>query len=744
MRKFTTFLHTLFGLRVYGDSLLFPIVRSTMTAFCIVLLLQAIVDGYAWTQVFGYALPDLPFLSIPIGLAFMIMIIVVDRFLIVADTSGSRRQVYPLLGRVLFLLFLSVITAVSFEISMFKGEINERMDARETSAINTIRKKAITLEEEKFDRRMADASNLGNHVVTADQAKLDQDIITFQADADKRRALLVDDLDKQSTLVAMEAAGKGPSGRYGQGDAFQAMKDQETALRNALVAHDATTQTHLDELRKQRDTVIEGGRAKGEGDVSKLRADKDAKLEEVRNMDPDALSKKYQGENWRINRGFLNMYTELETMSDEIPEVRKGVWGCRAVMIVFGLAILLIKLFAPLEFRRYYSVGAQAAQGNEEALKVLAGMGHSAGVNTKNLGLTPEVLDLQNAWSAAYFRFLEAVLSARKAVSGLVKMNDKGLYPERHILDRDMRTEWVDKVLPAFETLQNVELRMSLRAAPIPSWPSNAPISDPRGIQDPWLWSDDQLRELGWVNPDEAIIHGREALGVLEDLYRELRELTNGEFTSTLIELVQRHPTEKRGFFTDRMFTFYRVEILPFMNRLEAAEGMVRRGGLEVLPLPADLPSRNTLHTMWRVDEKDLRQYGWTGPTPVVQRRTIPTARPPRRPIPAPLPEQSSETHNPQPTSTRRPGDTLEMPAIPPAAVADPPTNTVPLSTTAPDDFTDVKDDIEIEEETEADRRAAEAVAASPINGKIIHLPGDGTVQAPKPRTGPPPIPPTT
>ena len=121
-----------------------------------------------------------------------------DRDVITDDTEGNGKNVarpakypkwLPYLGgkgrfifRACVVLFLSVLTAIPFELAITAPRINRRIEQEEKVAVDKIREKAAEAESKKFDKQKDDASMqlaLGNTRATKAAAT---DLEAYKAD----------------------------------------------------------------------------------------------------------------------------------------------------------------------------------------------------------------------------------------------------------------------------------------------------------------------------------------------------------------------------------------------------------------------------------------------------------------------------------------------------------------------------------------------------------------------------------
>lgn len=681
------FVRTL-GLKVYGDSLCTTRVASEMTALAVVLVLQFVIDWWAWDRVWSYGLPLWSwFWPLMLSLILAMGILLFDRSIVIADTSRSRWQLLPLAGRFVLLFVIALLTAIPVELSVFEGDIETKIALREQAGINSIREQALTEETAKYDQRIADAKkawgeNAGD-LVTRGQ----NDINEFTEGRKAQREILQADADNKALEARKEAAGKGLSGKYGTNQAYKAMQNQADYAAVALAAFDAETQLLLGGLRTARDAKRDDAVQKGGESVAALMKEKDETLAKVRAMDPAPLAKQYGGRwekqedgpdkfvvtEWKSSRGLRARWTTLQEMAAEDPSTRVMVWGCRLVMIILGILVLGLKLMASEEFRYYYSFSVQGACAKDAGTEEIAmSVGYAADrAKRAGLGFLPrvrddleEVLKAQRDLAQAFHRF-------RDEMARLAQERAERLASTLAEIRSDLHEQWREQVQPAIFHLAEIEERCTLQGIEVPTWPTQL-RTDPRDLEDPWKVSKDQLVELGWEDPEPARTSFQQRLAQLTVWRMQVDDeliIMENELGRYLLANPGVTEREIRVRFESDRRNSWRNRILPTLRKIRELEEEARMIGVGLPRWQTQNPEE-----AWRLpDPETLRKLGWDQHGQPIERRTVTAIAPPTLPPPPPFPTA-------QPATEPDFDLDIEMPAAAPAMAPPPPPPPAPTN----------------------------------------------------------------
>lgn len=624
----------LFRLRIYkSEALLTPRVRAEQFVFAATLSLMLFVDVWAWYRAWSYGLVGQWFVPLIIGVAFGLAAIMFDRSVIVTDTTnGKVNGWYQIGGRALLLVLISFLTAVPVELAVFESEITKKLESQEKVASDQIRNKAIETETANLS---ADVSELQAHLAadaSLTQANADTDIVRLQQDRARERTQMLaaqsvkrESLEKtlteKSEQVALEAAGKGPSGKYGDGPAYKAMKQQEKEAREALdkfeseaatqVANfDTETQSQLVKLRATRDKTVLTNQAAIAKELDAKRKERKKKIEELRTMSEDKLAALYGGE-WRVAKGFLARFHTLSEMADGDGYVNRIVWGCRIAMILLGMFVLGLKLMASQEFKLYYSLAAQAKAGDEFAQQAVANMGFT---DFDNHGLSAKARDLLAELHEARQKVWQALWALEQKLATLSKLNElSGLCRTRLAIEGELHGAWLEKGADAMAEVNSLEEQIKLLGETVPAWPTKLG-EDPRG-KEPWKVSESKLATFGWLAPDQVLEAGRKGRKDLIDWRRQLRKELEG-MRFGLYAFIAANPTMIKREIESHQRRLFQDKLVPILEGMETAEFAVQDGHLDLPPWPTDFsdPRQGLFEKLCRMEERELRDtYGWEG-----------------------------------------------------------------------------------------------------------------------------------
>ncbi len=567
----------------------------------------------------------------------------------------------------------SFISAVPVELAVFEGEINNRIEKRERTAIDLIVDKAVLIETKRFDDEIAALEVQLGRDVSATSSTAAADVDNFEKDrARERQQILEAQVVKRNQLtqvlaaksqqVALEAAGKGPSGKYGNGPALKAMREQEAVERQALTSFetDATaqlavfdkdTQERLMGLRATRDSVVQVGQEGIAKELDQKRDAKRTKIDEIRLMaieDRPRLAGLY-GESWEEARGFLARYTILDEMSEESAAVRIIKWGCMLLMVLPTLLILGIKLFPSEELVRYYSLGAQAKAGNKDAQKVLENMGYT---NFATYGLTDKARDLLADLYAARTELWMVTQQLEQTLQKLCEPDKvTGVHRSLIYIEGLLHAEW----LKSEDTVKKVNLlenRVLLTGVLVPDWETDQFGPDPRAEVSAWKVSADRAETYGWHAPDEVLQKGLEAREELALQQRQLRRLLGVADRDLHTQISINARALKRDLEAGRR-QFFNEQLVPVLEQIEACEALIQATGQPLPKWPEGFedPRKDLFKNFCRLEDRILQdRYGWKdarGRAVAASAAVTPPA-----PVVTPVPSSDGTSNTTQPYTT--------------------------------------------------------------------------------------------
>ena len=628
------FLVNLYQLRIYkSEKLLTKRVKAEQGAQAITLTLMMFIDSWAWYRAWSYGLVEQVLIPLVLGTSFAIAAVMYDRSVIVADTTtGKVNGYYQIGGRALLLILISFLTAVPVELAVFESEITKKLESQEKAAADLIRDKAIETVNVALN---ADVSELQAQLAgdaSLTQGNADTDINRFQQDRARertqmlqaqsaKRQLLVTTLKDKSDQVALEAAGQGPSGKYGNGPAFQAMKAQEQEARQALntfesetasqnATFDQETKEHMVQLRAARDKTVSGNQANVAKALDAKRKERKQKIEELRVMSNDKLAALYGGE-WRVAKGFLARFHVLAEMADTDSYVNHIVWGCRIVMILMGMFVLSLKLMASQEFKLYYSLAAQAKNGDEDAKAAVTTGGNTEFEQYGNsASVRSDLEELHSARKAVWL----AIWELEKHLVALTKVDNKtGMFKTRVEIEGGLHAAWLENGAAAMGKVSEIEEHLRLIGVSVPNWPTKMG-SDPRGT-DPWKVTEGRLAGFGWHKPDQKLEEVKKAKTDLIAHRRELRKLiATTEFE--LHQLIRGEPTISKSEIDALRMNVWETTFVSLLDKMSDLEFFITELGQKTPEWPAEFedPRPGLFERICKLEDRDLTtKYGWQG-----------------------------------------------------------------------------------------------------------------------------------
>lgn len=639
-----------FRLRIYGAEQLTSRTASELSWFTWPLVGQFVLDFWAWTTVWAYGLPGTPW-PLWFGLAFAGAILVLDRSIIVADTSASRASWIPLLGRIVIVLFLSGLTAVAVELSVFGPEINNRLDANQKEQVDAILADAEATEGSAYGERIQSIRDESASVTGSATAQANADLQTYQNDRSVARGLIVARHNEQRNSITarltqleqtiqLESAGRGPSGRYGDGPAVAVMRQQretlvaelaafETASAEELRVFDQETSSEVTRRQQVRDTTLNTATDDAQTRIDTLEREREEKIIELRELaltNPALLAARYGG-TYVQSRGILDRYKELMLMAhgdgtEKNPGslvVRVIIWGCRTIMMVLPMLVLFLKLRTSEPTKLYFSDRNHVLAGNAKSIEVYRALGLAVdGTDAVPLGWTPEMRDayehLAKAWLEYAGRFRK--FSEEKARLARARTN-VGLPQTLKSITTELHAFWLkqDGVAKAIDEVYKATNELRHRAIPVPPWPTELNVPEPDHVTTPWEVSMKEMERLGWEDPEPLITAAKTARTEYSEQLRTLRTLLLRDYPRELREAVRASSSQET--LEDLRFDFYQDRVMPVMTKIEDLEGIIRTGGQDLPEWPKSIPDPRKTEsgqlwqvneTLWELDPRTLAQ----------------------------------------------------------------------------------------------------------------------------------------
>lgn len=622
----------IFGLRTYkSEKILTTRARLEQIAFAVVLTLMLIIEVWAWSRAWCYGLGGI-WLPLVLGGIFGLTAVLFDRSLIVADTTVSRFNGWGTVGgRAVLLVLVSFLTAVPVELAVFESEITRHLEDQEKQAADKIRIKAIAEETARFDGEITELQIELAAEASLTQGNAETDLKRFQQERVDGRRHLVEAvnlkhtqissvLKEKSDQVALESAGQGPSGKYGNGPAFQAMRTQETQAHQdlstadqqgavQLADYDSETTARTVELTQKRDNTVGGNQIKVAKKLTDKRKEKKAKIEELRTMTEDKLAALYGGQ-WRLAKGFLARYNTLSEMSDADKNTRTIVWGCRLSMILIGMFILGLKLMSSQELKLYYSLAAQAKNDDEGAKLAVSSMGHN---DHSQYGNSVQVREILEKLHVARIAAWKALWALEKSLATYTKADLTGIFKSRVDIEGLLHCAWLEKGADALARVSEIEEELRLLGATVPNWPEKMG-SDPRGT-DPWKVTEQKLQGFGWQKPDQKLAEVKQAKADLIARRRELRKLT-ADVEFELHQLIHGEPMISKMDVDALRMNVWETKFVPILDAMSDCEFLIAEVGQKAPDWPSEFadPRPGLFERICKLENRDLVvKYGWKG-----------------------------------------------------------------------------------------------------------------------------------
>jgi hypothetical protein len=615
--------------------------KNMIAVFRVMIILALIVDTWAWTKAWSFAINngEIGLMPTVLGFVFASAIAIFWITIVNADTTVRSTSWWGrnkgFVFRLCFDLFLALITSVAVELAVFSTEINSTIDNAEQAAVDTVRANALQMETERYDEEIA---TLQSELAVASQQQTgnaEQALADYKAERGPQRNTLLathqttrDELTKAMVdhgNKALEETGGKFTGIKGFGPVAKQAAAQEKEMANRLekfnheaavelTRFDAETQRKVDELTANRDTITSRAAASSGATLNTLRQQKQGKLSEVSKMNGRQLSAAgYPGE-WKQLRGFLASYRVLDELTSTPWSANWMIkWGCRAIMIAFGLMLLGVKLFAPQAHKQYTSLAAQARAGQPEAIETVENMGYDA----KTYGVDEKVVDEQGRLWLAWDAVVRVLIGLEEKTVWFAAARPNGLCdPLDEIVSRRHRY-WLEHGAKLKADAIQIEQELRDAAVAIPPWPSNMNNGkDIRGLTSPWVVGQDELtNQFGWVDPTTKNAELKAGKEELVELYHKLWKLLlrENDRTQTLIDQNATLPIEQ---LSRQRRTIYHRDIEPILSRMDRFERLLASFDEIVPEWPRHFvdPRADLERRFIDVAEGELRPMGWRGP----------------------------------------------------------------------------------------------------------------------------------
>ncbi len=490
-----------FGLRVYGQSLLTTRVKSELGAFTFVMALQYLFDFTAWSTAAWLVAPTFPwFTHAAAGFVFATMILLVDKFLVTMDVSRSGSKVLAIALRGVLLMMLALVTAVPLEMFVFQSEIENHIAAIEKVKVDAIREKGKAFEKGRNDALVAAAEEAAvgepEDVTTRRDGK---ELDTFVKAQEAGRKEITTRLGKASSAVATEAR---KSAKTRSATVLADLRANEAAIRKELAAYNAQALKDLEERSAHTEAMRTGAIERAAKERAELATSLDATYVAIDAMTSEEVSTKYGGE-WKHSRGFLDQYRAMSEVVDGDPMNKAIAWGCRLVMIMFGLAIIFMKAVASSEETGIYlSLRSQAASGNPEAIAALRRYGYAFREGDASIGYSTEI-------RAQHDRLVASRMKVRSAMRAYLssftdhcnQQMSEGGGRTRRGLNRHAHQLWDTQMGEVLDEHDGIAAWFIHNSVALPAWPPDWDMPDPTNEANrPWTMSDATIEErFGWT-----------------------------------------------------------------------------------------------------------------------------------------------------------------------------------------------------------------------------------------------------
>lgn len=589
--------------------------------FSLILVLQWLVDAWAWSNTWGftYASGDYwGFIWSRIqGGIFATVITIFEVLYFTQDTSTATTQ--GDVFRFLFALFIGWgLTSVAVEICWFSPDIEKRIVAEEKLIIDDMVQTAKAKEENEYEKRLAEANTeLGKNA--KDEATIAQtDIDGYIADRKIQRELIAAAVNKAHDDTRAEAAGK-ISGRYGNGSAAKMMETQADKLADGVKAFDNDTAMEVARRTAVRDTKQNNNQKALQTRLDQIRTNKEKIMEHIAQLPltttgRDELAAKYGGGSWQVSRGALHRFSKMVEMTDAYWTPAWYVkWLCRFIMLVFTIIIVAGKRFAPQDWKQYCDRGQQGRAGHLEARNNIT----LEGFNPDTYGLSSEIKRRLADHFAARQKLVEAHLNLDRKIWELTVPDGHSICRTLDQIEGLLHKHWLDEGEKHRLNLVNCEEAMLRDGLNVPIWPATlANGFDLLNSKTPWTIGKNYLaREYAWVDPTESIEERRRIIATYPTYQTNLRNLFTKQ-TGELQTAIEANPRVPIVVLWRQRQRWLEKSILPILERMETQERRLRQLGGEVPAWPHYFPDPRAeiLRTFADLNADELKPLGWTGP----------------------------------------------------------------------------------------------------------------------------------
>lgn len=519
-----------FRLRQYGKNMLSDSVRLNLDMYSLLLLFSLAFELFAWSNMWGYSgIEGMALRALPV--IFAGMVILLDRGILVMDDPHGGKRLRVIFARMSMLLLLAMITAIPVELRVFAPEIDRVILDAEKVQVDAIREKARASEIDLAkQQKVASAS-----VVTSqpqdvvERRQTERAALVAQQTADRREITARLTNARESVAEEVERRSKERKTRGGSGVTAAELRSQASQTREELESFSKVSREQLKDFDTETERMRSEAAEKGVSEISRRDLALAEKLQAIEAMSSSQVAMAYGGEYEQPN-GFLARYRTLLTLVEGDRKNQMIVWGCRLVMIVFGLSVMIVKFaMTSSETMAYYSLRAQALSGNRDAVRVfiaealvgdkeaiailrkvasenedaasaLRKLGYNANVEAS--GWSNEVRELHERHQAAQNELNAALVRFRIVFGDLCKkrVGIPAAALERHRLMADAQYQWNQSVQPKVSALAEIEGQFATSGVAIREWRTDLEEKDPRHSLDRlWNLSDnDLIEQFGW------------------------------------------------------------------------------------------------------------------------------------------------------------------------------------------------------------------------------------------------------
>ena len=673
----------LLGLNHNGPTLLTPRAASSLKWGGSVVLVQCLIELFAFTIAFAYAFPW----PIAMGLAFCYawLNLNMDRGYLVADFSSKSGKKAGLanVGRYLIMFGFPLVTAIPFELAWFHDEIGIEITQTEIDAQDKMRKDALgklTIEWYGDDTATEPDLKVGKFGViereaeTAfqqDTANAEKDLAEHKAESEAKRLELQAEAQKRKQCADCELTGSCAqvigcvgSRKYGDGPAWQKKQEAADKAQALYQAHLDKTTAKTERLQGERDAKLTAARDKKQKTLDDARNLYKAEQKHIKTMDPEVMRTELPGD-WKQSRGFLARLAVLWEMRNDPVHGTAVVFMAyvlHGIMLCFPIGIQVIKYLMPKEPDAYYSLVGQARAGNPDAIQVLEALSDD---ELEAMGVSRAEFDLPARHRQLHQELMGALTAHRERKQELIVRDDKGLFPTREKIHVQLQRHWVDTVIPTVMALLELQqVAKKQKNDELLAWPGWQPLQDMREKNEPWNLNQEEFDRHGWVDPKPLIQAADQALEDVPDVIADLRRIVHVLFPDEVRHEVSDNTEASLGEIQRALHPWFQQHVADRIQQMDEHHHAIQRGGRQVPSWPQDLPSLDELRILWRISPRTASQEGWTGPQTLSE---LPDLRPV---VTAPEPPITTNP-TPEPEPTRDPRVTSPLPAPPPEEIDD-------------------------------------------------------------------------